>query len=104
MACASCSPMEKDMTGITLGVRPAAAICLKKATLESPFSVLKMMRSEEHTSELQSLMRISYAVFCLKKKITSKSQEPTITHLITIHLVTSHIQRFTYIIYNNLII
>src|SRR3546814_9920517 len=29
---------------------------------------LAMMRSEEHTSELQSLMRISYAVFCLKKK------------------------------------
>src|SRR3546814_4939331 len=28
------------------------------------------MRSEEHTSELQSLMRISYAVFCLKKKTT----------------------------------
>src|SRR3546814_3563711 len=28
-----------------------------------------VMRSEEHTSELQSLMRISYAVFCLKKKI-----------------------------------
>src|SRR3546814_5813927 len=33
------------------------------------------LRSEEHTSELQSLMRISYAVFCLKKKqLTSKSQ------------------------------
>src|SRR3546814_9369469 len=30
------------------------------------------IRSEEHTSELQSLMRISYAVFCLKKKKTSK--------------------------------
>src|SRR3546814_3985207 len=29
----------------------------------------KRLRSEEHTSELQSLMRISYAVFCLKKKI-----------------------------------
>src|SRR3546814_2000144 len=28
----------------------------------------RMIRSEEHTSELQSLMRISYAVFCLKKK------------------------------------
>src|SRR3546814_9423117 len=28
----------------------------------------QLMRSEEHTSELQSLMRISYAVFCLKKK------------------------------------
>src|SRR3546814_7782558 len=30
--------------------------------------VAKLVRSEEHTSELQSLMRISYAVFCLKKK------------------------------------
>src|SRR3546814_10265801 len=30
--------------------------------------VLSLQRSEEHTSELQSLMRISYAVFCLKKK------------------------------------
>src|SRR3546814_5087245 len=34
--------------------------------------VLAVVRSEEHTSELQSLMRISYAVFCLKKK--NKSQ------------------------------
>src|SRR3546814_6397571 len=33
---------------------------------------LLTMRSEEHTSELQSLMRISYAVFCLKKKIKKK--------------------------------
>src|SRR3546814_9280629 len=32
-------------------------------------------RSEEHTSELQSLMRISYAVFCLKKKKTNKHRE-----------------------------
>src|SRR3546814_6531756 len=32
-------------------------------------------RSEEHTSELQSLMRISYAVFCLKKKKTNKNKE-----------------------------
>src|SRR3546814_10767649 len=42
-------------------------------------------RSEEHTSELQSLMRISYAVFCLKKKKTDikrKSNQPTpqLTH------------------------
>src|SRR3546814_4503612 len=35
------------------------------ATLEQPD---RLVRSEEHTSELQSLMRISYAVFCLKKK------------------------------------
>src|SRR3546814_10771530 len=32
-------------------------------------------RSEEHTSELQSLMRISYAVFCLKKKKKQKSRD-----------------------------
>src|SRR3546814_3071914 len=40
-------------------------------------------RSEEHTSELQSLMRISYAVFCLKKK---KRQTCTITQTTTIYL------------------
>src|SRR3546814_4677117 len=33
-----------------------------------PLAALDKARSEEHTSELQSLMRISYAVFCLKKK------------------------------------
>src|SRR3546814_8222220 len=36
-------------------------------------------RSEEHTSELQSLMRISYAVFCLKKKNTNKLKHNTQT-------------------------
>src|SRR3546814_9695285 len=35
-------------------------------------------RSEEHTSELQSLMRISYAAFCLKKK-TNKTQDKTLS-------------------------
>src|SRR3546814_4858338 len=35
----------------------------------------KARRSEEHTSELQSLMRISYAVFCLKKKTHHQSQD-----------------------------
>src|SRR3546814_3749777 len=38
---------------------------------DCPLSYLPLhVRSEEHTSELQSLMRISYAVFCLKKKTT----------------------------------
>src|SRR3546814_4993019 len=40
----------------------------RRAVLPSPFW-RKDCRSEEHTSELQSLMRISYAVFCLNKKI-----------------------------------
>src|SRR3546814_7377569 len=43
------------------------------------FHVLGRNRSEEHTSELQSLMRISYAVFCLKKKkIQKRTQTPHI--------------------------
>src|SRR3546814_18150103 len=37
-------------------------------------------RSEEHTSELQSLMRISYAVFCLKKKKTQKKQQQKVNN------------------------
>src|SRR3546814_1120618 len=41
-------------------------------------------RSEEHTSELQSLMRISYAVFCLKKK-KKKYNHKTHTHILNIH-------------------
>src|SRR3546814_1873750 len=38
------------------------------ATPEQAAEFIQVERSEEHTSELQSLMRISYAVFCLKKK------------------------------------
>src|SRR3546814_4706374 len=40
-------------------------------------SMMLRDRSEEHTSELQSLMRISYAVFCLKKKNTDKKNHTT---------------------------
>src|SRR3546814_9384116 len=40
----------------------------------------RRIRSEEHTSELQSLMRISYAVFCLKKKTTKRIQSTTKTN------------------------
>src|SRR3546814_4684618 len=36
--------------------------------IEGERIIVQLVRSEEHTSELQSLMRISYAVFCLKKK------------------------------------
>src|SRR3546814_5109978 len=44
-------------------------------------------RSEEHTSELQSLMRISYAVFCLKKKKTKQTmvRKQSIKHTQKIH-------------------
>src|SRR3546814_1622174 len=41
----------------------------------------RRQRSEEHTSELQSLMRISYAVFCLKKKIDAETLYRRAQHL-----------------------
>src|SRR3546814_4800918 len=53
--------------------RPHIAARLKQPTravwAEIAWGLLPAPRSEEHTSELQSLMRISYAVFCLKKKL-----------------------------------
>src|SRR3546814_4754856 len=44
-------------------------------------------RSEEHTSELQSLMRISYAVFCLNKKI----------HRLELHKINKHKKQYIYL-------
>src|SRR3546814_7669370 len=47
-----------------LSVEPGAPLALRVTDQANA----SLVRSEEHTSELQSLMRISYAVFCLKKK------------------------------------
>src|SRR3546814_2924482 len=44
------------------------AMGINAPSLYAAFTCKQALRSEEHTSELQSLMRISYAVFCLKKK------------------------------------
>src|SRR3546814_2370848 len=49
------------------------ALPLSAPFAHSPPSPSIHARSEEHTSELQSLMRISYAVFCLNKKINKKT-------------------------------
>src|SRR3546814_7039945 len=46
----------------------AKQLKLDPTVLRADYGQLPDLRSEEHTSELQSLMRISYAVFCLKKK------------------------------------
>src|SRR3546814_10870096 len=50
-----------------------AAIAAQREEFDQ-FAEEERARSEEHTSELQSLMRISYAVFCLKKTTTTKSK------------------------------
>src|SRR3546814_7240112 len=59
----------RTTTERALGANSEAAIRLRLAEASA------LHRSEEHTSELQSLMRISYAVFCLKKK-TIRHQQP----------------------------
>src|SRR3546814_10420719 len=50
------------------------------ATFDAVSAYIAERRSEEHTSELQSLMRISYAVFCLKKKNAQLQTQHTSTH------------------------
>src|SRR3546814_1915660 len=50
-----------------------------RANMVGVNTIVAAKRSEEHTSELQSLMRISYAVFCLKKKKKQQQDKPNIT-------------------------
>src|SRR3546814_2126461 len=52
----------------------------RAATEASWVTMITVLRSEEHTSELQSLMRISYAVFCLKKKKKTTKDKKTTYH------------------------
>src|SRR3546814_10889221 len=52
--------------GGSAGIATAASMLKRRPSLD--IAIVEPSRSEEHTSELQSLMRISYAVFCLKKK------------------------------------
>src|SRR3546814_2235788 len=62
---------------LLLTTRPALLDSLFPELVDGP--VPQGARSEEHTSELQSLMRISYAVFCLKKKTHSTKYRHTNT-------------------------
>src|SRR3546814_1284632 len=55
----------------------AAALVAARGRQVGHDAVVPAIRSEEHTSELQSLMRISYAVFCLKKNKTQISNQHT---------------------------
>src|SRR3546814_4011644 len=64
---------SSDRNGACARARPTASTIAGDAFM--PHSALIWpIRSEEHTSELQSLMRISYAVFCLNTKTTNKIQ------------------------------
>src|SRR3546814_2782243 len=88
-----CQPSYQSMPSFRIGTQACAASSTRSTSpsgnpstgssdLRSRNSVASTRsvawsdaRSEEHTSELQSLMRISYAVFCLKKKIPDYNQQ-----------------------------
>src|SRR3546814_7306712 len=62
---------DQQKAGIASGVdvaRAETAVAQDRYAVSETETAIAQARSEEHTSELQSLMRISYAVFCLKKK------------------------------------
>src|SRR3546814_6099352 len=60
-------------------ISPSCTCRLTPSRACTPLKALDR-RSEEHTSELQSLMRISYAVFCLKKKTTNRNHTYKMQH------------------------
>src|SRR3546814_3416689 len=74
-----CAHASLTLASLASGVNRSST---SRSSSEYPLmKVRASLRSEEHTSELQSLMRISYAVFCLKKKIKQKEKtRSTIQH------------------------
>src|SRR3546814_7072436 len=76
-----CEPISRSASPGNTEVTPACVTTLPSCVQVTPLVLVSKMaslppaplRSEEHTSELQSLMRISYAVFCLKKKKQNNS-------------------------------
>src|SRR3546814_5412531 len=89
------SALQRPCSRLAPLLRKVPAQAARGATsLANHFAPVDAIRSEEHTSELQSLMRISYAVFCLKKK---KKKNTTIAkqeqHTIKLHshiIITTH--------------
>src|SRR3546814_5977418 len=78
-----CCPAHNDRNlslQVTPGKKAVLFKCWAGCSQEAVWSALN--RSEEHTSEIQSIMRISYAVFCLKKKTHRKT--PVHTKITTI--------------------
>src|SRR3546814_7168781 len=70
-------PFTSDPEGLACVDLPVASFPGFKTGANFPTLAIDRARSEEHTSELQSLMRISYAVFCLKKKKQQKTRNTT---------------------------
>src|SRR3546814_6067842 len=73
------TPVVTDMKDAANALRWCVAEMERRYRLMSALGV-RNLRSEEHTSELQSLMRNSYAVFCLKKKSKTNTQPRSTTN------------------------
>src|SRR3546814_1371010 len=74
-------------TGFLIGLKGFVA-AIFGGLISYPVAAGGALRSEEHTSELQSLMRISYAVFCLKKKKHRKNRQRRADRSNTIDAIT----------------
>src|SRR3546814_3880263 len=73
-----CRAIRLRISGTAASVSPTDTACTQTA-IGAAGRTTKPKRSEEHTSELQSLMRISYAVFCLKQKTHTTDTHHTST-------------------------
>src|SRR3546814_4780141 len=81
---------QVDGRHLATGLQDAENLWLLTPRILRPGTAGHAFRSEEHTSELQSLMRISYAVFCLKKKRThTKNTLQQTTHILNTHSIQS---------------
>src|SRR3546814_1916843 len=67
-------PWRAEIATSSAAICSASASAVDRSQCRRAVGFTRYMRSEEHTSELQSLMRISYAVLCLKKKKQSQHQ------------------------------
>src|SRR3546814_3539543 len=70
----ACKQLDADVIALQESWAPNRGVAQHDAVAEALGYEVQAVRSEEHTSELQSLMRLSYAVFCLKKKKKRKKK------------------------------
>src|SRR3546814_7870685 len=84
---AAITAAEQGAHVAVIGAGTIGGTCVNVGCVPSKAIIRAVERSEEHTSELQSLMRISYAVFCLKKKKKNTNK----------HSGNSKLTQYTYI-------
>src|SRR3546814_5416160 len=73
--CKGCINDHRSWRSIDHEIQGSLALCRCGVRLHYHIEFVEIGRAEEHTSELQSLMRISYAVFCLKQKTNTTNQQ-----------------------------